>query len=104
MQGALDHVALEDAVGQIGGGMGATCLGGIEGAVDIVDGDGLAADLKALDASGRKIGGGADGKGVFGHDVTDVTWLGGLGWVDLADRGRLMCFNGLAEKFNRARG
>jgi len=75
MQAALDDVAVEDAVGEVGGGVGAARLGGIEGAVDIVDGDELAADLEALDAAGRQIGGGADGNGIFGHDVSGAAGL-----------------------------
>ena len=70
VQAALDHVPLQDAIGEIGGGMGAARLGGIERAVDIVDGDDLVADFEALDAAGRKIGRGADGDGVFCHEGT----------------------------------
>ena len=49
--------------------MGAARLGGIEGAVDIVDGDDLVTDLEALDAAGWDIGGCADGDGIFCHDL-----------------------------------
>jgi hypothetical protein len=50
--------------------MGAVRLGGVEGAVDIVDGHALVADLEALDAAGRKIGGSADRHGVLCHDLS----------------------------------
>src|SRR5512145_1043520 len=45
----------------------------VEGAVDIVDGEHLIADLEALDAAGREIGCGADGNRMFCHDLTDNT-------------------------------
>ena len=101
VQAAFDHVALQDAVGEIGGGMGAARLGGIERAVDIVDGDDLVADFEALDAAGRKIGRGADGDGVFCHEGTVLRrrrWCRGcalapcgkssIGWRVVRFRGR----------------
>ena len=50
--------------------MGADRVGRVERAVDIVDGDERAIDVEALDAAGRHIGGGADGKGILGHDLS----------------------------------
>ena len=72
VQAALDHVPLQDAIGEIGGGMGAARLGRIEGAVDVVDGYDLVADLEALDVAGRKVGCGADGDRVFCHEGTSL--------------------------------
>jgi hypothetical protein len=53
--------------------MGAARLGGVERAVDIVDGHRLLADLEAFDVAGREIRDGADGNGIFCHDETDKT-------------------------------
>ena len=50
--------------------MGADRVGRVERAVDVVDGDQRAIDVEALDAAGRHIGGGADGKGILGHDLS----------------------------------
>jgi hypothetical protein len=62
---ALDHVVLEGAVGEIGHAVGATRLGGIIGAVDVVDRDEFLADLAADHAVFRHIRSGADLG--FGH-------------------------------------
>ena len=67
VEAALDHVALERAVGQIGEPVGAAGLGGVEDAVDIVDRHQLVADLAADDAVDRDIRGGADGNWIFCH-------------------------------------
>jgi hypothetical protein len=45
-------------------------LGGVEGPVDIVDGDELASHLEALDVAGRQIGGGTNENGIFCHGLT----------------------------------
>ena len=71
VQAALDYVALEYPVGEVGRGMGAARLGSVKGAVDIVDGHNLVADIEALDVAGRDIGGGADGNRIFCHGLTD---------------------------------
>src|SRR5262249_34806322 len=55
MQAALDDVVLQNAVGEVGHGVGAMRLGGVEGPVDIVDGDKFASHLEALDVAGREI-------------------------------------------------
>src|SRR5262249_31661637 len=72
VQAAFDHVTLQDAVGEVGGGVGAARLGGVEGAVDIVDRHQLVADLEALDGAGRQIGGGTNRKYCCGHDLIDA--------------------------------
>src|SRR5262249_15262002 len=54
-----------------GGGVGAARLRGVESAVDVVDGHELVSHLEAFDVAGRQISRGADGDGVFGHDLTD---------------------------------
>ena len=61
VQAALDHLAFQEAVAEIGGGMSAVRFGRIEGAVDIVDGHELIADLEAPDAAGGQLGDGANG-------------------------------------------
>src|SRR5262249_55636861 len=71
VQTALDDVAFQDAVGEVGGGVGAARLRGVEGAADVVDGHELVAHLEAFDAAGGQIGRGADGDGIFGHDLAD---------------------------------
>jgi hypothetical protein len=71
VQAALDDIAFQDAVSEVGGSVGAARLRGIEGAVDVVDGHELVAHLEAFDVAGRQIGCGADGDGIFGHDLTD---------------------------------
>ena len=80
VQAAFDHVAFEHALAEVGAGMRAIRLGGVEGAVDIVDGHALVADLEALDAAGREIGGGADGDTGFCHGgrLDDVPCFWGL--------------------------
>ena len=50
VEAALDHVAVEGAVGEVGDAVGAARLGGVVGAVDVVDRDELVADLAADDA------------------------------------------------------
>ena len=60
VEGALDLLAVEGAVGEVGHAMGAARLGGIVGPVDVVDGDELVADLAADDAILGDVGGGAD--------------------------------------------
>src|SRR5262245_21931253 len=67
MQAALDDVAFKNAVAEVGHGVGAIRLGRVERSVDIVEGDTLVAHLEALDAARRKIGGRADGNGIFSH-------------------------------------
>src|SRR5262245_41551410 len=60
VEGALDLLAVERAVGEVGHAMGAARLGGVVGPVYVVDGDQLVADLATDDAVLRDIGGGAD--------------------------------------------
>src|SRR5215467_5723251 len=60
MKSALDLLAVERAVGEVGHAMGAARLGGVVGPVDVVDGDQLVADFPADDAVFGDIGGGAD--------------------------------------------
>src|SRR5262249_29997236 len=60
MKSALDLLAVERAVGEVGHAMGAARLSGVVGPVDVVDGDELVADLAADDAVLGDIGGGAD--------------------------------------------
>jgi len=67
MQRALDDVALQNPVAEVGHGMGAIRLGGVERAVDVVDGDALVPHLEAPDTAGREVGRRADGNGIFGH-------------------------------------
>ena len=70
MQAELDDVPLLYEVGDVGLGVGALRLGGVESAVDIVDGDKFVSHLEALDVAGREIGGGTDGNGIFCHGLT----------------------------------
>ena len=67
-------VAVEGAVGEVGDAVGAARLGGVEGAVDIVDGDEFLADLEADDAVCRHVGGGADLG--FGHELSRSSLAG----------------------------
>ncbi len=61
--------SFQNAVGEVGRGVGAMRLGGVEGSVDIVDGNELVSHLEALDVAGRKIGGRADGNRIFCHGL-----------------------------------
>jgi len=67
MQTALDDVAFQNAVAEIGHGMRAICLRSVERSSDVVDGDALAPHLEALDAAGRNIGDGAYRDRIFCH-------------------------------------
>ena len=53
---ALDHVALDHAVGQARRRMGAFVVGDVEGAVDVIDRKPIGADLERLDGARRHIG------------------------------------------------
>src|SRR5262245_66378796 len=66
VEGALDLLAVERAVGEVGHAMGAARLGGVIGAIDVVDGDELVADLAADHAVLGHVGGGADLNGRHG--------------------------------------
>ena len=70
MQAAFDDVAFENAVAEIGRGVGALRLGGVEGAVDIVDGHAFVPHLEALDVARREVGGGTDANEIFCHGLT----------------------------------
>src|SRR5260370_38667315 len=87
MQSALDDVAFQNAVAEIGHGMGTMCLGGIEAPFYVVDGDALVPHLETLDAAGRNIGGGPNRNRSFCH-----------GWP-MPSRDK--CFSGGREKFNK---
>src|SRR5215813_14847735 len=60
VEAALDLLAVDGAVGEIGHAVRAARLGRVIGAVDVVDRDELVADLAADDAVLGYIGGGAD--------------------------------------------
>src|SRR5437763_6504106 len=50
VEAALDFLAVERPLGEVGGGVGAARLGGVERAVDVVDRHELVPDLAADDA------------------------------------------------------
>ena len=57
---ALDHVALDHAVGQARRRMGAFVVGDVKRAVDVIDRKPVGADLERLDGARRNIGLSAD--------------------------------------------
>ena len=48
MERAFDTIAIDEALGERGEFMGADVVGGVEAAVDLVDGDVIIADLHGL--------------------------------------------------------
>src|SRR5262249_23311954 len=70
MQAAFDDVAFENAFAEIGRGVGALRLGGVEGAINVVDGHAFVPHLEALDVAGREVGGGTDANEIFCHGLT----------------------------------
>src|SRR5258705_13219301 len=91
MEGALDLLAVERSVGEVGHAVGAARLGGVVGPVDVVDGDELVADLAADHAVRGDIGGGTNLNGR--HMLS-----GSHGAV-----GGYPCFSGMAKKCKGAR-
>src|SRR5262245_35308405 len=88
MQAALYDIAFQNAVAEVGHGVGAIPLGGVERSVDVVDGNALVPHLEAFDVARWKIGGRADRNEIFCHGST----------MREGDK----CFSWLGEKFNRA--
>src|SRR5215470_5009215 len=86
VEGALDLLALERAVGEVGHAVCAARLGGVIGPIDVVDGNELVADLAADHAILGHIGSGTDLNSR--HRLS-----GSHGKV-----GGYSCFTGMAEK------
>ncbi len=55
MQVAFDDIAIEFALGQARQAMRASVIGGIDGALDVVERDGFTIDLKLLDGIGGQL-------------------------------------------------
>jgi hypothetical protein len=68
---ALDDVPFQEAISEIGEGMGAAAFGGIKAAVNIVDRHELVAELERFDGARRDIRSRAHRNRVFCHDVTE---------------------------------
>src|SRR5258705_6836526 len=74
MEGALDLLAVDRSVGEVGHAVGAARLGGVVGPVDVVDGDELVADLAADHAIHGNIGGGTNLNGRHMLSALTAQW------------------------------